>query len=71
MAKEGQDCQAGLQFGMDILQILKKSRKVIGMYDLTLDIIQEYVLILKYLSILKPQKLLQKQYQKHLTIIKI
>ena len=40
MAKEGQDCQAGLQFGMDILQILKKSRKVIGTYDLTLDIIQ-------------------------------
>ena len=40
MAKEGQDCQAGLQFGMDILQILKKSRKVIGMYDLTLDIVQ-------------------------------
>ena len=40
MAKEGQDCQAGLQFGMDILEILKKSRKVIGMYDLTLYIIQ-------------------------------
>ena len=59
MAKEGQDCQAGLQFGMDILQILKKSRKVIGTYNLTLDIIQWYVLILKYLSILKPQKLLQ------------
>ena len=59
MAKEGQDCQAGLQFGMDILQILKKSRKVIGTYNLTLDIIQWYVLILKYLSILKSQKLLQ------------
>ena len=40
MSKEGQDCQAGLQFGMDILEILKKSRKVIGAYDLTLYIIK-------------------------------
>ena len=53
MEKEGQDCQAGLLFGMDIQQILKKARKVIGTYDLTL------YMILKFLSILKPQKLLQ------------
>ena len=53
MEKEGQDCQAGLEFGMDILEILKKSRKVIGTYDLT------SYMILKFLSILKPQKLLQ------------
>ena len=33
MSKEGLDCSAGLKFGMDILQLLTKSRKVLGKYE--------------------------------------